>query len=89
MTSIAEKVAHVKRAGQIRKHACHWPGCPQQVPPAMWGCRPHWFTIPKVLRTRIWRTYKPGQEITMKPSQDYLAAAAAIQDWIREHEARP
>lgn len=87
MTSIADKVAHVKAAGQTRAHHCHWPGCDKQVPPAMWGCRPHWYTLPLQLRRRIWATYKPGQEKTMTPSPDYLAAAEAVQQWIREHVA--
>jgi hypothetical protein len=83
VTSIADKVSHVKRAGQTRDHACHWPNCREQVPPAMWGCRAHWYAIPKALRDRIWRTYKPGQEVRMTPSKEYVAAAAAVQEWIR------
>lgn len=77
------KVAHVKRAGQTRSHTCHWTGCKQQVPPAMWGCRSHWFKLPKALRDRIWSTYRPGQEETLTPSAAYLEAAQAVQQWIR------
>jgi hypothetical protein len=58
---IADKVAHVKRAGQTRNHECHWPECKTQVPPAMWGCKAHWFRLPQALRNRIWSTYRPGQ----------------------------
>jgi hypothetical protein len=47
---------------------CHWPGCERQVPPAMWGCKPHWFKLPKQLRDRIWATYEIGQEVSMTPS---------------------
>lgn len=86
--NIASKVAHVKRAGQTRNHECHWPGCGRQVPPAMWGCTKHWFALPKALRDRIWATYRPGQEATLSPSSEYLAAANAVQQWIREHQAR-
>lgn len=67
------------------KHACHWPGCARVVPPRMWGCRDHWFALPKALRDRIWATYVPGQEITKTPSADYLAAAQDVQDWIKAH----
>ena len=77
------KVTHVTRARQTRAHHCHWPGCDKQVPPAMWGCRPHWFALPKALRDRIWATYRPGQEDTMTPSRAYLDAAEAVQQWIR------
>lgn len=72
----------MRAAKQTRDHHCHWPGCDQQVPPARWGCREHWFALPKHLRDRIWDTYRPGQEATMSPSKEYLEAADAVQQWI-------
>ncbi|MEX2599293.1 MAG: hypothetical protein WD533_06520 [Dehalococcoidia bacterium] len=81
------KAAYVKRAGQTRDHTCHWPGCNRQVPPAMWGCSPHWFRLPKYLRDRIWRSFRPGQEVTLTPSREYLAAVREAQQWIEEHAA--
>lgn len=92
MSNIGAKVEHVKRARQDRSHTCHWPGCDRQVPPAMWGCRPHWYALPKNLRDRIWASYEVGQEQSMTPSKEYLAAARAVQEWIAEHhtgEAKP
>lgn len=50
----------------------------------MWGCRVHWFTLPKRLRDRIWATYRAGQEITKTPSASYIEAAQAVQRWIAE-----
>ena len=85
MTDIGAKVAHVKAARQSRTHTCHWPGCTRQVPPAKWGCTPHWFALPKALRDRIWRSYRIGQEEDLRPSETYLEAAQAVQQWIREH----
>lgn len=79
------KVRHVKRAGQSRNHHCHWPGCDKQVPPAKWGCYPHWMKLPKRLRDKIWDTYEIGQEVDMTPSRAYLDVAREIQDWIKEH----
>jgi hypothetical protein len=64
------------------KHTCHWPDCEKAAPPAMWGCRAHWFSLPKALRDRIWATYRPGQEIDKKLSADYLQAAKEVQAWI-------
>lgn len=64
------------------QHTCHWPGCAQAVPPAMWGCKPHWYRVPKHLRDRIWAAYVPGQEITKTPSRAYIEAAQAVQAWI-------
>lgn len=76
------KVAHVLTAKQTRGHTCHWPGCSRQVPPAMWGCAEHWRRLPAALRARIWRTYRPGQEINLTPSKEYVEAATAVRDWI-------
>lgn len=80
-----EKVAYVKGQGQTRDHHCHWPGCDKQVPPAMWGCYRHWMMLPKALRDKVWAAYRPGQEVTMTPSREYLAVAWEVQQWIREN----
>lgn len=76
------KVAHVKRAGQTRNHTCHWPQCGAQVPPAMWGCKRHWYMLPKYLRDRIWHEYRAGQETTLTPSRAYLDVAHEVEAWI-------
>lgn len=67
-------------------HRCHWPGCDRYVPPRMWGCRPHWFTLPIEIRRRIWAAYRSGQEVTKTPSKAYLAAAAEAQEWALAYE---
>ena len=87
MTAIGDKVAHVRRSGQSRDHQCHWPGCPRQVPPAMWGCRPHWYQLPPAPRARIWRTYRVGQEEDGRPSKAYLEVAREVQTWIANRPA--
>lgn len=78
----AQKVAHVKAAKQERDHRCHWPGCPKQVPPAMWGCREHWFRLPKRLRDKVWAAYRAGQEESGTPSLEYLQVAREVREWI-------
>jgi hypothetical protein len=78
------KADYVRAQGQTRPHHCHWPGCTKQVPPAMWGCKAHWFALPATLRARIWATYKPGQEVNMTPSAAYVEVAKAVQAWIVE-----
>lgn len=80
--NIGTKVAYVKAQSQTRNHHCHWPGCTRQVPPALWGCKSHWFALPQGIRDAIWSTFKPGQEVTARPSREYVAAAQAAQDWI-------
>jgi hypothetical protein len=82
---IKDKVAHVKKAKQTRGHGCHWPGCTTSVPPALWGCRKHWYMLPIGIRTRIWRAYRSGQEDDMRPSADYMKVAHEAQAWIAEN----
>jgi len=82
---LAEKVEHVRAAKQERDHRCHWPGCPRQVPPARWGCRDHWYRLPRSIRDKIWSTYRPGQEETLSPSREYVEAARIAQRWIAEN----
>lgn len=86
--SVARKRRYVRSQGQTRKHHCHWPGCEAQVPPAMWGCKAHWFKLPKALRDRIWATYAPGQEVDMSPSDEYLQVADDVQKWIEHEQSR-
>lgn len=81
---IHEKVEYVKSQGQTRNHHCHWPGCNKQVAPALWGCRPHWYSLPKYLRDKIWATYKIGQEVNMTPSREYMEVALEVQRWITD-----
>lgn len=71
------------------KHHCHWPDCPVEVPPAMWGCKAHWFKLPTSLRNKVWATYKPGQEITKSPSTAYIQVAKQVQAWIASQSAKP
>jgi hypothetical protein len=68
----------------VRLHRCHWPGCDRVVPPAMWGCKPHWFRLPKFLRDAVWRWYVPGQELRKDPSTEYLDVAELVQHWCRK-----
>lgn len=75
-------------ARPVSRHNCHWPGCTRAVPPRMWGCKPHWFALPKHLRDLIWATYRPGQEITKTPSPEYIEAANAVQARAAQESAQ-
>jgi hypothetical protein len=86
---VTTKADYVRSQGQTRAHHCHWPGCERQVPPAMWGCKGHWFALPAGLMARIWATYKPGQEVAGMPSAAYIEAAKAVQAWIAERSKTP
>ena len=88
MTRVSDKDAYVRRQTGDGRHRCHWPGCSRVVPPAMWGCRAHWFKLPKPIRDAIWRAYEPGQEITKAPSAAYREAARTAQDWIAAQDRK-
>lgn len=79
------KVEYVKRQRQDRDHHCHWLGCNKQCKPAYWGCFKHWMMLPKYLRDKIWEAYKPGQEVNMSPSREYLEVAREVAKWIKEN----
>jgi hypothetical protein len=64
------------------RHHCHWTGCPKEVPPSKWGCKKHWFTLPRHLQLKLSKAYVPGQEVTKTPSAEYIQVAREIQDWI-------
>lgn len=81
-----DKRAYVKSQGQTRDHHCHWPGCGAQVPPAAWGCKKHWLMLPKHLRAKVWAAFRPGQEVEMTPSREYLDVANEVQQWIKSNE---
>ena len=47
------KLAYLRSQGQTRAHTCHWPGCAEQMPPALWGCATHWRQIPADLQQKL------------------------------------
>jgi len=76
---------NARGGGGDMSHFCHHPGCTKTVPPKMWGCKHHWFRLPKALRDKVWATYRPGQEVRKDPSAAYLAVADEVQQWCREN----
>ena len=90
MTSIGQKADYVRAKiaeGRADGHHCHWPGCDKKVPPAQWGCRQHWYKLPMRLRNKIWRAFRPGQEVSKIPSAEYQEVAREVQAWIAENAA--
>jgi hypothetical protein len=86
--TIKDKARYVQEEAkkpQSREHKCHWPGCEEEVPPAMWGCKWHWRLLPRELRDEIWEAYRPGQEKDMRPSARYIEVARKAQEWIDEY----
>jgi len=49
-------------------------------------CRPHWYRLPAVLRSRIWDTYRPGQTAATA-SPEYLEALREALEFARQANA--
>jgi hypothetical protein len=80
----------VFREARPQPHRCHHPTCDVPVPPRLLACRRHWFQLPKRLRDRIWATYRPGQEIDKRSSDEYSEAFdACIAFWRAREGAHP
>lgn len=62
-------------------HTCHAPNCTIPVPPELFACKQHWNQIPRMLRAKIWAAYRPGQEITKKPSPAWMEAARQAKEF--------
>lgn len=71
----------------VADHVCHATGCEVEVPPRMFVCRKHWRRLPRTYQMAIWDTYKPGQEITKDPSDEYLHAAMAAVRYLERADA--
>ena len=67
-------------------HTCHATGCTAHIPPKMFLCRRHWYTLPKLLRDRIWAAYRPGQCDDWRISQEYANAARDAVKFIAQYE---
>jgi hypothetical protein len=67
-----------------QKRKCRWPTCEVEVHPKFWGCEKHWFMLPKLIRDRINRYYRKGQERDLKLSAGYLIAEKEAQDYARK-----
>lgn len=65
-----------------QQHNCPWPFCSARVDADLWGCKQHWYRVPPNLRRALWEAYRPGQSVATA-SDEYRAAAAAIDTWVR------
>ena len=69
-----------------RGHTCHALGCERNVPPRLHMCPQHWRMVPKAKQRALWAAYRPGQELRMDPTAEYLRAAAACVRAVAEAE---
>lgn len=67
-------------------HTCHATNCNISIPPEMFMCRNHWFKLPKLIRNKIWETYRPGQCDDWNISHEYANAAREAVIFIANKE---
>lgn len=67
-------------------HTCHATGCKTHVPPEMFMCKRHWFSLPKPMQRAIWKTYRPGQCEDWNISHEYAEAARTAVKFIAAKE---
>jgi hypothetical protein len=71
-----------------RLHRCSWPGCERVVPRSMWGCRAHWYALPRDIRVAIGRAYRHGLDTDSHPTRTYVDAYRTALAWIAERDAQ-
>lgn len=69
-------------------HQCHATECTINVPPEMFMCRRHWFSLPKSLRDKIWKHYRDGQCDDWQISKEYAEAAIECITLIANREGK-
>lgn len=69
-------------------HSCHATGCDKHIKPEMFMCKFHWFLLPKILRNKIWASYRPGQCDDWNISKEYADAAKECLIFIANKEGK-
>ena len=63
-------------------HSCPWPGCTQRVPRHLWGCKAHWYRLPRELGDRVSRAWRHGTV------GEHMEALEAIDEWLAREPAQ-
>lgn len=84
--SAPESSAVPKEGSARTKHTCHATGCDEAIPPSHLMCSKHWKVLSKSLQDEVYRYYRIGQEVDLKPSEDYLQAARKAVDFVHIKE---
>lgn len=69
-------------------HRCHAEGCNSQIPPKLLMCRNHWFMVSPDTRRAVWREYRPGQETSKTPTDEYMVVMRQAIDEVAHKEGR-
>lgn len=54
---------------------CSIPGCGWEIDPSRLMCRCHWYAVPKLMRDRVWATWRSGQGAFSAEHQDAVRIA--------------
>lgn len=87
-TMQSRKFQAMQSARSTDQHRCNYPGCTKRVGWDVWGCPVHWRLLPKDIRGRIYRTYRPGQDADGDLSHSYIDAQDLAERWAIEYERR-
>lgn len=68
-------------------HTCHATKCFVEVPPKLFMCKKHWYMLPREIRSAVWATYVPGQEVRKDPSRAYLEVTQQAIAYVERAEA--
>lgn len=68
------------------KHTCHAENCTTEVKPEFLMCGKHWRMVPNKLKLNVLKTYRPGQCDDKNPSQEWVAAAKAAIQAVRDKD---
>lgn len=60
----------------MNTHICPVPGGDREVPNGMLMCPRHWYTVPKPLRTALYRAWRNGDG--MGSAEHYAAMKACV-----------
>ena len=69
-------------------HHCHATDCQTKVPPKMFMCKRHWFSLPRKMRMLIWASYRAGQCDDWRPSAAYCRIARECVTFIANKEGK-
>ncbi len=67
-------------------HECHARGCTKEIPPRLFMCPRHWYTLDKPLQALVWKTYRQGQEIDKGASVTYCFVTEVCQVYVMLQE---
>ena len=66
-------------------HDCPAAGCTAAVSPSMLFCPPHWYMVPKPIRTAVWVTWADGAgQGTLAHCQAIRTAVAVVNRKLTE-----